>query len=329
MKIILHIDASVGFGRELGCEARFAERFGSFPYRHVVSDEDSVCHALFERSASYEPKPGAAGVTVPVALVVATSYELEPGEWGRVEWFEPVLGSRQKAVEPSDNDANRNSFLREPLVNRGGWAPVRIASTIVYSKSDVDAHAIVDVGEEWGSEYVVGTHIPQAFNKCGLRGFETRTVYLRVSDIVNTSCAQLYSEHFTAGAIVEATAWDARGRTSDGKDPLTRYVRKGLLCLPRASVGQLRDINRTADPVGANNGATWVVSRATVRCVAMHSLKGWWFLPVLSTDSSLYEDYLRRMRRIESWVSNSKYNIFSCTRGGGIAAERILRKRTP
>ena len=212
-------------------------------------------------------------------------------------------------------------------MNKGGWNPIRIATTFSYSKHDVNPRDMF--GLAWADEYAIGLDVESAFTSSHLSGFRASPVLGKGRGVTNPSCYHLISDNYTLPCVREATVWDRQSyRQRHGRrwaETGTRYIEKGLVCLPRRAFSKgTADFYRSSDPLAPNNGAGWVVSRRVVETVARHKLLGWWFAPVLVEGSVLFEEYLRRMNRIESWISMHPYNDFTTPKGGGVSAQKIM-----
>ena len=285
------------------------------------SDADAMCDLLFEYCAGYEPKPIFGSIIVPACLFVATECQLDDSEWEEVMLFD-VRASKLWRIPPSDDRLNSDLFWKQPLVDKGGWASICIPPTPVYRK-EVNPKDIVALAE-WNNEYVIGKNVQSVFAAEHLSGFHLGPVRGKGGNGINSSCFHLISDHYSSPCMREATAWNCRSPNSRKKAP--DYLLKGLLCLPHnATQNMVTDFCHTSDPMAACHGPGWLASKRVVETVARYGLAGWSFAPVLMEGSRVYEEYRRRMKRIESLISLNRYNAFSTTRSKGIPAEKILK----
>ncbi len=330
MKITLHVKPTSGLRSVIRTHPTLAKLFPEDGELWIgLSDADPVCESLFKFCASYEPKPVAGAIVINRALSVSTEFHFDANEWDETVLFHALAGRRSR-VPVYDDKVNFTLFLKEPLVDKGGWNPIRIATTFSYSKHDVNPRDMFGVA--WADEYAIGLDVESAFTSSHLSGFRAGPVLGKGRCVTNPSCYHLVSDNYTLPCVREATVWDRQSyRQRHGSrwtETGTRYVEKGLVCLPRRAFSkETADFYRSSDPLAPNNGAGWLVSRRVVETVARHKLLGWWFGPVLIEGSLVFEEYLRRMNRIESWISMHPYNDFSTTKGGGVLAKKIIVKK--
>jgi len=293
-----------------------------------LHDDDPRLGMLFEFCVDYQPTPVAGNVIVPCCLTVSTEFHLEASEWEQLFLFQ-VLGMGTR-ISAGDEKFNFETFLNEPLADKGGWKPVRTATTLAYRDDRIGRRKIVQLTSGWAYEFIIGQEVESEFRSARLSGFQIGPVRGKRGQGVNPAYFHLLSDHFCPPCLREATAWDRqRHRESHHSrytEADTRYAEKGLVCLPRTvTPATTLDLCRTSDPLGPNNSAGWLVSREVVKVVANRGLSGWWFAPVLIEGTPVYKEYMSRMKRIESWVSMHKFNDFMTTNGSGMKAALLAK----
>lgn len=324
MKITLHINAAHGLEEMLRKHRILAQWFHkeSTPWIKC-SDTDAMCDLLFEYCADYEPKPIHDSIIVPVCLFVATECQLDASEWREVKLFEARDGKIWRIPE-TDDRINFKSFNEQSLIDKGGWASIRLPPKIIF-RYKVKPSEIVNP-MDWTGEYLIGRKVQSVFASEEFSGFRLGPVLGVGGKIGNSSCAHLLSDYFGPPCLKEASVWDADRVKKRDPNKRDRFMQKGFLCLPaNASAVIETDLCRTSDPLSSISGAGWLVNKRVVEAISRHGLVGWSFAPVLIEGSQVYEEYQRRMKRIESLISLHRYNGFSKTWTKGIPAEKIIK----
>ena len=326
MKIKLHITPAVSVRELIATHSRL-ERLcaNGIGARIVLWDDDPLVSELFALCASFVPRPRSGGITINRCLGVSTEYHFDPEEWASIQWFE-VLSEKVWKLPKRDDQSNRTSFLRQEPTDRGGWAPIRVGGSFCYSRDDIPLSEILCIGGEWADEYVVGRDVETVFSAREFSGARFTEVLYGQANESHPSLCLLASDGCFAPAIKAATAWDRSGRDSEGNDPMTRFLRKGLICAEHdKTLSATADFFRTADPIAPNNGAGWIVGRRVLESYVLHQFTGWMFGPVLISGSTLYDEYTNRTNQIDAWIRTNRFNAYSKTFGGGRSGEVILK----
>jgi hypothetical protein len=202
------------------------------------------------------------------------------------------------------NDAMRAST---PLVDAGGFAPIRLLPSVSLTRIALKPNMVGAVGD-WTAEYVLGAGVQKTFADAALSGASFRPVANPRTGGTHDGFVHLFSDAILPPAVIDDSVERIQSRFAE-EDGSLRHC--GCLAYPRDALHHRPDFNRTAEPwAGWHGWPSWVVS-ARVRAVfGASKLRGWHFRPVLTIESDCYAEYAAKWRRLKAAVDATAKSKF-------------------
>lgn len=238
---------------------------------------------------------------------ISAETRLSAAELRGISHFEVVC---RKTIPASDKDYEANEAARErmPLMDKGGFSPIRLASGFTMTKIHLKPNMVSAIGDQAG-EYLIGSAVAEVFTSNEFSGFSLHPINNPRIGAPHEGYFHLFSDSILEPAEADCSVERIQSNFP-AEDGELRHL--GCLAYREENLAGIPDFSRTAEPWESWLGCpSWVVSSRVVNTFRESKLRGWAFRPVLVKESELYSSYLSRWAQLTELVaqfSRSKFD---------------------